>query len=251
MFLFDARLFPHHLTHVFSHMFLPTFNTFSHTHSHTLKHYITPSPLHTARPTTTPHHAHRGNSLRRVKNASGTAGGTKWRTKEISIDGKPPTGPQRGGHASAAAALGSASTAGADISPALIAQANWTFVEKLLKDCKSKTKRMLLEKMGTEAISLGLLGGGEASVMGVEENTMIASLCDLLEKCWSHGLQNKQGKSGLWSHLQAYLEFQECQQNAGGGGGVGGKPLGGDNYLTPGKCVWEGVFFRYDISQCD
>lgn len=43
----------------------------------------------------------------------------------------------------------------ADMSPALIAQANWTFVEKLLKDCKSKTKRMLLAKLGAEGVALG------------------------------------------------------------------------------------------------
>lgn len=106
--------------------------------------------------------------------------------------------------------------------------------------------------MGTEAISLGLAGNsngvsGEVSVMGVEENTMIASLCDLLEKCWSHGLQNKQGKSGLWTHLQAFLEFQECQQTGGtgtlncggGGGGVGNRGVGGGDcsYLSPGKWI--------------
>lgn len=41
---------------------------------------------------------------------------------------------------------------------------------------------MLLEKMGSEAVALGL--SGEVTVIGVEENTMIASLCDLLEKVW-------------------------------------------------------------------
>lgn len=66
---------------------------------------------------------------------------------------------------------------------------------------------MLLEKMGTEAIELGL--NGEVSVIGVEENTMIASLCDLLEKIWSHGLTNKQGKSALWSHLQTFLDTHD------------------------------------------
>lgn len=50
---------------------------------------------------------------------------------------------------------------------------------------------MLVEKMGTEAVELGH-GGGEMSLVGVEENTLIASLCDLLERIWSHGLQNKQ-----------------------------------------------------------
>jgi hypothetical protein len=50
---------------------------------------------------------------------------------------------------------------------------------------------MLVEKMGTEAVELGH-GCGEMSLVGVEENTLIASLCDLLERIWSHGLQNKQ-----------------------------------------------------------
>ncbi|KAK2589338.1 hypothetical protein KPH14_007886 [Odynerus spinipes] len=95
----------------------------------------------------------------------------------------------------------------ADMSPALIAQANWTFVEKLLKDCKSKTKRMLVEKMGSEAVALG---HASESLSDVEENTLVASLCDLLERIWSHGLQNKQGKSALWSHLTMYQELEEC-----------------------------------------
>ena len=48
---------------------------------------------------------------------------------------------------------------------------------------------MLVEKMGQEAVELG---HGEATITGVEENTLIASLCDLLERIWSHGLQQKQ-----------------------------------------------------------
>ena len=40
--------------------------------------------------------------------------------------------------------------------------------------------------MGQEAVELG---HGEMTVTGVEENTLIASLCDLLERIWSHGLQ--------------------------------------------------------------
>lgn len=48
---------------------------------------------------------------------------------------------------------------------------------------------MLVEKMGQEAVELG---HGEISIIGLEENTLIASLCDLLERVWSHGLQVKQ-----------------------------------------------------------
>jgi len=38
--------------------------------------------------------------------------------------------------------------------------------------------------MGQEAIELG---HGDDKVSDLEENTWIASLCDLLEKVWSHG----------------------------------------------------------------
>ncbi|XP_061085245.1 DENN domain-containing protein 5B-like isoform X2 [Conger conger] len=93
-----------------------------------------------------------------------------------------------------------------DLSPAVIAQTNWKFVEGLLKECRMKTKRMLVEKMGREAVELG---HGEANITGLEENTLIASLCDLLERIWSHGLQVKQGKSALWSHLLHYQVREE------------------------------------------
>lgn len=91
------------------------------------------------------------------------------------------------------------------------------------KDCKSKTKRMLVEKMGSEAVALG--HGGE-SLSDVEENTLVASLCDLLERVWSHGLQNKQGKSALWSHLAMYQEAVECNDAT--------KSID-PNFLSPGK----------------
>ncbi|XP_078076365.1 DENN domain-containing protein 5B isoform X7 [Mustelus asterias] len=96
-----------------------------------------------------------------------------------------------------------------DLSPAVIAQTNWKFVEGLLKECRIKTKRMLVEKMGHEAVELG---HGEANITGLEENTLIASLCDLLERIWSHGLLIKQGKSALWSHLLHYQESEEKRE---------------------------------------
>lgn len=48
---------------------------------------------------------------------------------------------------------------------------------------------MLVEKMGQEAVELG---HGAVSITGLEENTLIAGLCDLLERVWRHGLQKKQ-----------------------------------------------------------
>ena len=63
-----------------------------------------------------------------------------------------------------------------------------------------------MEKMGREAVELG---HGEVNITGVEENTLIASLCDLLERIWSHGLQVKQVmKSGL--SLLSRLSYCFC-----------------------------------------
>lgn len=71
---------------------------------------------------------HRGSSLRRVKN------GSKWKVKEISLDGGGGGGSGNkendGGNKSN---RNSANLTGTEISPALMAQANWAFVEKLLK----------------------------------------------------------------------------------------------------------------------
>ncbi|XP_025830821.1 DENN domain-containing protein 5B [Agrilus planipennis] len=98
---------------------------------------------------------------------------------------------------------------GQDVSPAVLAQANWTFVEKLLKDCKAKTKRMLLSKLGAEGVTLSCNNSTDMNG-AVEESTLVTSLCDFLERVWSHGLQKKRGKSALWSHLLAYQEYHQC-----------------------------------------
>lgn len=67
------------------------------------------------------------------------------------------------------------------------------------------------------------VGSGSGS-HDVEENSLITSLCDLLEKIWSHGLiqphsksahtknhyhNNNQIKSPFWSHLLRYFEKME------------------------------------------
>uniref|UniRef100_A0A8C7TIK4 UDENN domain-containing protein n=1 Tax=Oncorhynchus mykiss TaxID=8022 RepID=A0A8C7TIK4_ONCMY len=70
--------------------------------------------------------------------------------------------------------------------------------------CVVQTRRMLMERMGKESVELGQ---GEASITGLQENTLIHSLCDLLERTWGHGLLLKQGRSALWSHLL------HCQAN--------------------------------------
>lgn len=70
-----------------------------------------------------------------------------------------------------------------------------------------ETKRMLVEKMGREAVELG---HGEVNITGVEENTLIASLCDLLERIWSHGLQVKQVRNKYSCALQSIPFLKLC-----------------------------------------
>lgn len=53
--------------------------------------------------------------------------------------------------------------------------------------------------MGEEAVQLG---HADPTLLGLEENTMIASLCDLLERIWSHGLTNKQVQYCVVTHKQ-------------------------------------------------
>uniref|UniRef100_A0A0K0FQM2 DENN domain-containing protein 5B n=1 Tax=Strongyloides venezuelensis TaxID=75913 RepID=A0A0K0FQM2_STRVS len=82
--------------------------------------------------------------------------------------------------------------------PGQIAQQNWKFVEQLLRETKCKTKRMLVDKMGKEALDLG---HSDVNITGVEENTLVAGFCDLLERVWAHGLVKKHGKSAFWNHV--------------------------------------------------
>lgn len=78
--------------------------------------------------------------------------------------------------------------------------------------------------MGPEAAALG---HGEVSIHGVEENTLVASLCDLLERIWAHGLHVKQkGKSPLWNYLTNYQESEACKDSS--------KPID-PQFLTPGE----------------
>uniref|UniRef100_A0A0K2V7U8 DENN domaincontaining protein 5Blike [Apis florea] n=1 Tax=Lepeophtheirus salmonis TaxID=72036 RepID=A0A0K2V7U8_LEPSM len=84
-------------------------------------------------------------------------------------------------------------------SPAAIAEMNWSFVQQLLEECKQKTRRILLEKLGSEAVEWG--HAGTLDNFHTEENMLVAGLCDLLERIWSHGLTHRQKKSSLWHFL--------------------------------------------------
>lgn len=94
---------------------------------------------------------------------------------------------------------------------ALVCETNWRIVESLLRETKIKTKRILLEKMSSDEITpLGLHPIDE-----IEGNTLIASLCDLIERVWTHGLkctdQSTLGScSSFWSYTSAHCD-QEFQ----------------------------------------
>lgn len=64
---------------------------------------------------------------------------------------------------------------------------------------------MLLAKLGAEGVTLSSNPSSDSFVT-VEENTLVAALCDFLERVWSHGLQRKRGKCVLWTHLLCYQE---------------------------------------------
>ena len=65
-----------------------------------------------------------------------------------------------------------------------------------------KIKKILVQKMGQEAVDLG---HSDANISGVEENTLIASLCDLLERVWSHGLQTKEVRKEVFNFRENHL----------------------------------------------
>ncbi|CAF1112721.1 unnamed protein product [Rotaria sordida] len=85
--------------------------------------------------------------------------------------------------------------------------------QQLLKECTTKTKRMVIEKMedvveGSSAIK----NIDSSSMVNLEENVLIAGFCDLLERTWSHGLHHKpNGKSALWSHIKYYNKLQDYE----------------------------------------
>lgn len=94
-----------------------------------------------------------------------------------------------------------------DSQDSTLVQNHSKFVEHVLMECKARTKRLLVERMGVEAAALGHVSRS-AGLVGVEESTLVASLCDLLERIWAHGRQTSKGKSALWSHLRCYVQRQ-------------------------------------------
>ncbi|CAF2145685.1 unnamed protein product [Rotaria magnacalcarata] len=85
--------------------------------------------------------------------------------------------------------------------------------QQLLKECTTKTKRMVIEKM--EDIVEGsstIKNVDSSSMVNLEENVLIAGFCDLLERTWSHGLHHKpNGRSALWNHIKCYVKLKNYQ----------------------------------------
>ncbi|UJR34962.1 hypothetical protein I4U23_027740 [Adineta vaga] len=98
---------------------------------------------------------------------------------------------------------------------------NEVVFQQLLKECTTKTKRMVIEKM--EDIvegSPGIKNIDSSAMVNLEENVLIAGFCDLLERIWSHGLHHKpSGKSALWNHIKYYVKLKnyEAAQISHGG----------------------------------
>lgn len=99
-----------------------------------------------------------------------------------------------------------------NIPSALAAHTNWTVVESLLRETRNKTKRIVLENMAKDdGPSHGFAVDFEAMEGG---NTLITSLCDLIERVWIHGRANElnplvTGSSSFWSHLIQYCHKLE------------------------------------------
>lgn len=90
-----------------------------------------------------------------------------------------------------------------ELSSALISETNWRIVESLLRETKSKTKRILLEKMSSDEVALASLPLQD----DLEGNTLIASLCDLIERVWNHEIRSHDSRSSFWSYVTAYCDI--------------------------------------------
>ena len=90
---------------------------------------------------------------------------------------------------------------------------NEVVFQQLLKECTTKTKRMVIEKMEDFVEgSTQIKNIDSSSMVNLEENVLIAGFCDLLERIWSHGLHHKpSGKSALWNHIKCYIKLNNYE----------------------------------------
>lgn len=73
---------------------------------------------------------------------------------------------------------------------------------------------MLVVKIGKEAVHLG---HGDVGITGVEENTLVAGFCDLLERVWAHGLKRKQVSVGSRLSVKKFIHcgYASCLGEVG------------------------------------
>ena len=90
---------------------------------------------------------------------------------------------------------------------------NEVVFQQLLKECTTKTKRMVIEKMDDVVQGATQIRNIEStSMINLEENVLIAGFCDLLERIWSHGLHHKPtGKSALWNHIKSFIKLNSYE----------------------------------------
>ena len=90
---------------------------------------------------------------------------------------------------------------------------NEVVFQQLLKECTTKTKRMVIEKMEDIVEGSTAIKNTDSSTMvNLEENVLIAGFCDLIERIWSHGLHHKPtGKSALWHHIKCYVKLNNYE----------------------------------------
>lgn len=86
-------------------------------------------------------------------------------------------------------------------------QTNYRVVENLLKEVKNKTKKILVEKMADED------SGISNNSNDLEESTLIASLCDLIERIWTHAkcAETSHSRCAFWVHVSAYCRISTSE----------------------------------------
>lgn len=71
------------------------------------------------------------------------------------------------------------------------------FIEALMTELASKVKKIILVMMGSSSANAKV----HEDNIGYE-NTMVANLCQLLERMWRHGFNSNDSKSALWDFLE-------------------------------------------------
>lgn len=91
-------------------------------------------------------------------------------------------------------------------------QSHAKFADALLAESASKIKKIVLVMMGTA--SAAQPGQHNAVSRSTDyENTMVTSLCGLLERMWRHGCRAEGASSALWSFLEVAVARSELDHS--------------------------------------